>query len=98
MIDKISIDTYGRRFLDLFFSSPCKAYYLLREYYRDMSVVDFLLLRLVLKPLAIRLGDVMLGDEMLVYVKNCREDEFKALLESVLAGRRKSARALGLVQ
>ncbi len=96
--DKISMDAYGRRFLDLFFSSPCKAYCLLKEYYKDMSVVDFLLLRLILKPLAIRLGDVMLSDEMLLYVKNCREKEFKTILEKALSDKKIGARALGLVQ
>ena len=80
MLDSIAVKKYGMSFLDLLFTSPSKAYELLKEYYGNENIADFTMLRLFLRPIAVAFNDIMLEDKLMLLLKKNDEKNFLKLL------------------
>jgi len=74
-LDSIALKKTGSRFLDLFFSKPSKAYELLLEFYKDENTVDFLIVTVFLKPIAIKLNRLGLELQLLTLIKKKNDND-----------------------
>ncbi len=84
-LDKRALSAYGMKFLDLFLSSPSKAYKLLVEKYGSEETADFAMLTLILAPIAYKAGFVGLEEELLEIIKRGDDEAFFKKLEEYLS-------------
>lgn len=80
LLNNISLQKYGRLFLDLFLESPSKAYRVLVEYHRDPSVADFALVNFFIRPLVMKIDKIGCEFKLLRLMKERRDKEFFYIL------------------
>ncbi len=80
LLNNISLQRYGKLFLDLLLEQPSKAYQILIEYHGDSSVADFAFVNFFIRPLTMKFNRIGYEFELLKLVKERKEKEFFGIL------------------
>jgi len=75
---------YGTSAIELLFSRPSVIYDAILDYYRDTTVVDFMIRKLFIKPIALEAKASDIEEKLFRLIKEKKDSEFINTIKSII--------------